>query len=480
MKATTTLLLVLALAACGDTNNSAPATPDAPTAEPDREEVDPEATDPEPGPYPQTFPGRCEYTNPFSQGAECKEYSGATWTLEAATADCGQVLPGTAGTFVESERCTFPSVLGACAVGDPAADGYVLLSAGDDPSACEGTRFGCETFLGGTFNPSSLCGEGGGPTEPVADGFIPPFETCREPLDGEPAGQSDGLVCTQNAIQGCTEEGRAYEDYADCSVVRSQRPYYAVPVTPDTPSDDARLTDPAFQREFAWVNEQIEATACVCCHSADAAPDGASIWDIRSQGIWIDTISDNGLAMLAGLADSRSFGAFEPEDNNGFSRDITGVPTTDPDRMRAFLIGELRRRGVDVERGEFAPFGGPLYDQLMFEPGRCEDGVGVGPDGMVRWNGEARYVYVLEAGSQNPGVPPNLDLPDGTIWRIDASPGAPRLGGELAYGAVPEGAEQAFPEVGSAPALTPGGDYYLYVLYDVALPVTRCVFTYGG
>ena len=32
--------------------------------------------------------GRCDYTNPFSQGAECKEYLGGAWDEASAGEDC--------------------------------------------------------------------------------------------------------------------------------------------------------------------------------------------------------------------------------------------------------------------------------------------------------------------------------------------------------------------------------------------------------
>ena len=40
-------------------------------------------------------------------------------------------------------------------------------------------------------------------------------------------------------------------------------------------------------------------------------------------------------------------------------------------------------------------------------------------DGTITWLDElpGRYLYILEEGSSNPGVPPNFDMPDGVIWR---------------------------------------------------------------
>ena len=96
------------------------------------------------------------------------------------------------------------------------------------------------------------------------------------------------------------------------------------------------------------------------------------------------------------------------ETNNGFDRTVTGLPTTDVDRMVTFFEGELARRGAD--RADFdgsTPIGGPLYTQAAFEPEACTNNAGIGADGTITGLGVARYVLVLSAGSPNPGVPPN-------------------------------------------------------------------------
>jgi hypothetical protein len=145
--------------------------------------------------------------------------------------------------------------------------------------------------------------------------------------------------------------------------------------------------------------------------------------------------------------------------------------------MVAFLEAELARRGF--ERSDFAetePFGGPLYDQLVFEPGACDEGVGVIGDQVTWTGGGARYVYVLEVGSMSPGVPPNLDTPDGTLWRLDVSPDAEPVASGIVYGSAPAGSTQIVPAAGAAPSLNPG-TYYLVVLRDVYQPITRCLFT---
>lgn len=425
--------------------------------------------------------GSCLYENPFGGSAECKEYVGSGWTNDTAEADCAVPLPGAdPGTFVLGEACDRSVILGECFIAGGQPEATTLVFPGDDPASCGGVELGCG-FAQGEFVPSAVCegSEGGGGVG--SDSAFRPFEqVCVDPIEGEPAGAGpDGQVCTWEAISANTEEGRRYIDYASCEPVYTQRPYWAVDVEWETADDDPRLTDEAFQEELAWVTSQVEAAACVCCHSTEIAPDGPSMWYLEAGPIWTDSFTDNGAAMMAGWIDSTSFGAFDPADNNGFDRRTTGVATTDISRMQAFWEADLARRGLS--RADFAeaePFGGPLYDQLTYEPSACENGEGISASGEITWSGgDARYVYVMTPDSDNPGVPPNLDLPGGTLWRLDVDWTSEPVSSGIAYGAVPDGAAQAFPSSGAPPALTPGETYYLYVLRDIYQPLTRCLFT---
>jgi hypothetical protein len=424
----------------------------------------------------------CDYTSPFTSNAECRDYVGSAWTPVEVASDCD----GVQGQ-VEADGCATAGVLGRCAL-DAGTDWELqIVIYGDDAASCELQAVGCETFGGGVWVPEMICegSDGGGSGDENV--FIQPTKVCVDPLQGEPPGLSDGgQVCTWQAISASTEEGRKFVDYASCDVVRSQRPYYAAPPATPPAQPDPRLDDLEYVAELDWVRSQVEASACVCCHS-DVAPVGASNWTIDAPGNWMDSFYDSGLTLGANWIDSVAFGAFPPEDNNGFDRVQSGFPTTDPARMIAFFVAELEHRGRTQE--EFAdadPFGSPLYDQLIYEPEACANGEGVQPDGTVVWTGGlARYVYVLEAGASNPTVPPNLDLPDGTLWRIDVpwdggeSGDAEPIGSaEVTYGSLPAGMLQRFPVDGAPAALVPGNAYYLYVTRDVAIPVTRCLFTY--
>ena len=424
---------------------------------------------------------RCEYANPFGGTPECKDYDGGGWTLEAATADCAGLPSQGPTAFASGAPCAFDAELGRCGIEDAAGVGYTLVMGGTDPSLCAISETACESFGGGVFSPGEICVDSQ-PVEPPpisSSGFVQPYLDCREPLDGEPLGQSDGQVCTQVLISACTEESRQFAEYASCDDVRTQRPYFGYTVPLEEDPEDPRLDDEEYLAELEWVTDQVEACACVCCHSSDVAPTGASGWHIEAGELWIDSVPDRGLAMLAGLVDSSAFGAYPPEQNNGFDRTTTGLPTTDPTRMQTFLLNEYLSRGYEAEdAADYGPFGGPLHTQLLYEPEACGSGVGFDENGRIEWRyGAARYLYVLSANADNPGVPPNLDLPDGTLWRVDvANDGVPIQPG-VAYGVVPDsvGVFQRYPFEAEPEPLVAGAQYYIYALADVGVPIVRCL-----
>ena len=422
------------------------------------------------------------YVNGFSKREECREYRGTKWTVEDASNDC----KGNGSKLVEGE-CTYAGILGECALGGP--DKYSWLEfPGSDATQCASTKRGCEFFGGGIFGGSAVCGAvNDGVNSTGLPTFQWPEKTCRAPLPGEPAGKGpDGQVCSWEMISGATEEGREFEKYANCESVRTQRPYYAAPTNTDATRADERLNDPAYAQELTWLRGQIKSTACVCCHSTKA-PEGTSNWFVDQPGNFMNGFYDRGLAMGAGWINTVGFGAYPQEQNNGFMRADEAHPertifvTTDSDRVRRFFEAELAFRGKT--KADFAdqPYGaGPLDDQRFFKPKACQAGEGVGANGLISWSqGPARYVYVMAAEANSPGVPPNLDQPAGTLWRIQAPWTASAIvSGTVTYGQVPEGFAQFAPSVGTAPpALERGKQYYLYVLADIALPNARCLFT---
>ena len=357
--------------------------------------------------------GSCVYVNPFSDGEECKEYTGASWTPETAATDCeAPLLTAGPGTFTAEAGCVAESELGRCVVGFDTPEETVLVFPGTDVGQCGSVQLGC-SFAQGFFQPSELCQDAVDPgvTENV---FIPFEEVCVDPVQDEPDGDGpDGQVCTTEGISACTEEGRDYVDYASCDPVYTQRPYAPSTAEANTPPDDPRYDDAEWMAEFDWVTEQVESCACICCHSSEVAPRGSSDWYLEADGLWIDSVDDDGLAMLAGWVDSTAFGAIDPEDNNGFDRHTTGLPTTNVARMQAFLEGELARRGFEEsDFSETEPFGGPLYDQLVYEPEACGEGQGVDENGDLIWTGARPGTSTCSRPTASrPACPPTSTCP---------------------------------------------------------------------
>jgi hypothetical protein len=426
--------------------------------------------------------GSCTYVNGFSKRTECREYRGAEWTEADATQDCKNQ-----NSSIELGKiCDYAEQVGQCVLGKAAKYTWITFP-GNDKNQCSSSKTGCEFFGGGIFSPSALCADvppgTGGTGLPT---FEWPDQVCVPPKPGDTAGKGpNGQICTWQMISGATEEGRHFEEYASCDRVRTQRPYYGAPTAPDATRDDARMQDPAYTAEVSWVKSQIQATACVCCHST-AAPKGTSNWYVDQPGNFLNGFHNRGIAMGAGWINTVGFGAFPPEQNNGFFRSTPSTPndtifvTTDPERMKKFFLAEAAARGMKPEDYAATPYGaGPLDDQRFYQPGACTSGEGVHTDGSITWQqGPARYVYVMNADSPSPGVPPNLDLPPGVQWRIDVPyTGEPIASGAVKYGTIPPGFVQRAPATGAPAPLVSGQRYYLYVLADIAIPNTRCVFT---
>jgi hypothetical protein len=219
----------------------------------------------------------CVYVNPFSELEECREYLGEGWDVDSAEDDCnGQ--DGSA--FSDEGGCTYEGPLGAC-IFDGDTDRVYQVVIPNIDSTCEEAQRGCEIFGGGQFEPFETCG--GLPDNDLDQGklsdvFVQPELSCVEPNDDVTGQSEDGKVCTWQAIGACTEEGRAFEDYGSCEVVRSQRPYYPYPQSEFvTDENDPILDDDAFRTELDWVVSQVKSCGCVCCHTT-GAPSGPSNW----------------------------------------------------------------------------------------------------------------------------------------------------------------------------------------------------------
>lgn len=436
---------------------------------------------------PEKVVGYCIYKNNFSGSNECKEYVGS-WTVKEATDDC----KGNGSTIQLDKRCgnAQDKKLGDCIfIINKEKEKYARVEIpGDNKERCGGTQRGCEFFGGGSFVPSQVCGGvvDTGDTPSTLPVFRPGQLDCKDPLPGDAKGKGpNGQVCTMSAISGASEPGRDFTKYGNCELVRTQRPYYPVPPNDGHDKDDPRMKDPAYLKENDWVKAQVQATACVCCHTT-TAPQGPSNWYVESSPNWINSMSDKALAMGAGWISGVGFGAYPSEKNNGFTRPTPADPnhtiftTNDDARMRKFFENELKHRGRkkdDFKDEKYAA--GPLDTQRFYKPKECADTQTIDADGSIRWiGGSARYIHVLEADASSPGVPPNLDKPEGTIWKVDvdADIGTPIKSGEIKFGEVPAGAKQDFPAKGKPKALESGKTYYLFVLKDIVNPLTRCLF----
>ena len=264
---------------------------------------------PETDPFISDALGRCLYVNGFNDRNECKEYLGSNWTLEEMEANCQAPVPGSEpGTLELDIGCDRSDILGVCYVDAGTVDANTLYFLNGPDYDCGGLAIGCG-FAGGQYEPAAACGG----EDPPPAFFLPVFEpyslVCTDPMPGEPPGDGpNGQVCTWEGIAGSTEVGRRYVDYASCDTVRTQRPYYGVDRETGTSPNDPRYNDEAWQTEWAWVNSELEANACVCCHEAAITPAGPSFWWLEQEGFWVDALTDEGLGMMAGWVDSTSFG----------------------------------------------------------------------------------------------------------------------------------------------------------------------------
>ncbi len=419
--------------------------------------------------------GRCEYLGPNSKLTECKDYLGE-WTKAEGETDCDT----NSGTFTEGSACSPGGELGVCLLTKSPAQSRIYIVS-NDTSKCGINRTGCEFFGGGYWEPAAQCGGAADELVVLENPFPAAVQVCRAPR----AGEGPGERCVWSGLHGATEEGLEYRNETTCDLAMRQRVYVPVPPNARWGQPDARLQDPAYVAEETWVKSQVRSQSCTCCHS-NAVASGGAVFGVDREGSFANQFNDLGLAQAAGWVSSVALGAWPAAKNNGFQKSDLDHPdhsifmSTQPERMKRFFAQELSYRGLTPADFEGKPDGfGPLTEQFKFRPSACEGEEGVGADGVITWGrGRARYVYVLEASARSPTVPPNLDLPEGTVWRLDVpETGVPVSSRSVRYGVTPEGLTQRFPESGAPPALVSGRTYYLAVMADVLVPITRCLFT---
>jgi len=171
---------------------------------------------------------------------------------------------------------------------------------------------------------------------------------------------TDQQICAHVSINGCTVEGRNYAEDVSCSIVRKQgRPFRPIPAPTEPDPNDARLQDPVFMEELTWVTKQVRSCGCACCHDTSRLNDFA-LWDINKPNIWITQLTRRGSVIMSGQLESTVGGNIPASDNNGFDRTMTGAPTTDVARFKAFFLKEVESRGITAEEiAKMRPFNLP-------------------------------------------------------------------------------------------------------------------------
>jgi hypothetical protein len=140
-----------------------------------------------------------------------------------------------------------------------------------------------------------------------------------------------------HAVNGkCVEVGMRFLDVFSCDSVFGPSPKQPPVSTSQVTHDPAVLDDP----EYAWVVSQLEACSCTCCHAEDGV--GSYKWSHDFAPAWTDAAPSE---VLDALGFSGGLNTVDPDDNFGFSRSNSALPTTDASRLQAFIDRELVRRG---------------------------------------------------------------------------------------------------------------------------------------
>ncbi len=135
----------------------------------------------------------------------------------------------------------------------------------------------------------------------------------------------------------CAPEGEVFTDHYGCAEVAGPCPSNGSPgAKRAVAASDEQEGDP----DLAWSRAQLQSCSCMCCHGEGGLGAHEWVWDL--EGSWTDSATTRRLRKLAGEPGSTGIPA---ESNNGFGRDVIDLPTTDPERMRAFIERTIARRG---------------------------------------------------------------------------------------------------------------------------------------
>jgi hypothetical protein len=291
-------------------------------------------------------------------------------------------------------------------------------------------------------------------------------------------------ICIWQHPAGTVPEGKKFSEVVSCDKARTLGPSWYIPPSLKVESSVSRLEDESFRTELEWLRGQVGSSACSCCHSSEISG-YASYFDIDAPGVWTDMLSMTAVVMAAGLADDHKYlGYLPPETNFGFDRELTMFATTDIPRMQAYFMAEFERRGgtdadIETAREQFRQINNTLFTPAV----ECGPGEGLDAEGRLVWKGgSVRQVYIQEVGSENPGAPPNMDRPEGTLWALYADEGQPNFeSGTIIPGVIPAGGVQRTPEDDTvAPVFEDGKKYRLFVTPDLLVGMNaNCNFTFG-
>jgi hypothetical protein len=136
----------------------------------------------------------------------------------------------------------------------------------------------------------------------------------------------------------CAPEGETFTSVYSCDTVEGPSATEPPGAVSQVTHNPAILEDP----DYDWVLGQLSACSCTCCHTG--AGIGTYRWSSTFELAWTDSADSDALNGLQSGPPGAAPAAIPPGENNGFSRDSTSHPTTDPERFRAFILRELARR----------------------------------------------------------------------------------------------------------------------------------------
>lgn len=138
----------------------------------------------------------------------------------------------------------------------------------------------------------------------------------------------------------CSPHGERFEDVYACDIVDGPSAHEPPGAVAQVEHDPDTLDD----IDHDWVLAELRACSCSCCHADDGI--GTYIWSSSFEPAWSDSAADGPLSTLGASGANHTSHRIPLEVNNGFSREETGHPTTDPERFATYVERELARRGL--------------------------------------------------------------------------------------------------------------------------------------